>query len=1022
MSANENRNLTIRINGKQVTNSVSQIRKEFFILRREVNELNRDSEEYQQGIKELNRVSGILKKHQQDIRGARVEISKTAAQWGRIKESALGYLGGGLILKGLRGIAGGFRNLLGTSTKFEASQSALAAILEIQVSQMKDLTADAKRLGAATKFTATEVNGLQQEYARLGFTQKEIIDVTEDTLNLAAAAGSELAPTAATVGGTLKAFGLAATETQRVTDVMAKSFSSSALNIERWQETMKTAAPIARAAGIEVETAAAFAGKLADAGIHGSLAGTALKKIFNELAKDGKPLQESLKDVSAQLSAASSESERLAIAEELVGERGQAALLALANQTDDLGKLESALRNAGGAAERMADTQLDNLSGRVTKLGSAWEGFLLSMEDGDGAINQVAESVVDLGASILDWITVQDKASDSLIAENVAIQNLVGSITDANTEEQERAELISQLQKQYPDFLGELEAENLSNEQIRDRLQEVNSAYQERIFLQIQAEERDEVATELAEKANRQAKAAVEIQSSALRILTEKAAKGDLQAKADLTRLNSLDNQRDKLREIAKLVDNDALLSDNAILGVDLDQSFVAGKIVEYSALGKAVRGLKQETIELNEQQALAREFSNISEEGALESGKSEEEEARLKSIADQKKADEAARNSAAIARKSEVSDAEKIKQIRSEIKDLEILRENARQNKDDGEVHRLEQEILELKAQLNGGRRSANEIGTIKPTAIQVPVELSGEEKVLAGVEEISRRAQQVVNQGAPKKPLLKKLFEGDNSEETIAAIVDYASELAGSFLDIQRTSITSERDARLASIKEQHNAKSISEQEYQSQRKAIEAESNKKLQANAINQAIINGIVAVTSTLAKQGFGPQFLASLPLIAATTTAQIKKIKAQKFETGGSFLVGPSHSNGGMPVLDPVTGAIRAELEGGEFIIRKNSVNKQTLPLLHAINSGSMPDVNFEMIRNKFGTPLFAEGGQFAPGESQAINDNSMVVEAINNLNYQVSAWQQNLRVENSLTDLDQATSRRDSLKKVASV
>ena len=114
--------------------------------------------------------------------------------------------------------------------EFEQGMANVKAISGATGAEFAALEANARKLGASTKFTATEVSGLQTEFAKLGFTTSEIQKVTKGTLALAAATGSDLATSAAVAGTTLRGFGLDASETGRVTDVMAKSFSSSALD------------------------------------------------------------------------------------------------------------------------------------------------------------------------------------------------------------------------------------------------------------------------------------------------------------------------------------------------------------------------------------------------------------------------------------------------------------------------------------------------------------------------------------------------------------------------------------------------------------------------------------------------------------------------------------------------------------------------------------------------------------------------------------------------------------------------
>ena len=119
------------------------------------------------------------------------------------------------------------RNIGNIFMGFEQQSANLASVLGKTSEQITALTKDAKRLGSITSFTAKEVLQLQTEFAKLGFNETQILNATEATLSLAAATGTELSEAAAVAGATLGGFGLGASETQRVVDVMAKSFSTS---------------------------------------------------------------------------------------------------------------------------------------------------------------------------------------------------------------------------------------------------------------------------------------------------------------------------------------------------------------------------------------------------------------------------------------------------------------------------------------------------------------------------------------------------------------------------------------------------------------------------------------------------------------------------------------------------------------------------------------------------------------------------------------------------------------------------
>jgi len=229
--------------------------------------------------------------------------------------------------------------------------------------------------------------------------------MAEATLNLAAAAGVELSEAASMAGSTINAFGLKSSDATRIVDSMALSFSSSGLDMEKLSETMKMAAPIARATGVSFEVATAAAGKLADANISGTRAGTALKTIFSKLVKDGKPFQESLNDIAKEMNATVDPAEKLAIAEGKVGEIAKGSLLVLVEQKNALGELAGELENADGAAKKMADTMLNNLAGDLTKAGSAWEGMILSFKKEGSAIGGVLRYFVQYFTKLANTVT-----------------------------------------------------------------------------------------------------------------------------------------------------------------------------------------------------------------------------------------------------------------------------------------------------------------------------------------------------------------------------------------------------------------------------------------------------------------------------------------------------------------------------------------------------------------------------------------------------------------------------------------
>ena len=295
--------------------------------------------------------------------------------------------GVGVFVVALGALAGGIGGVISKSKEFEKALSTLEAVTGSSKEEIGQLSDLAKKLGSTTAFTASQVLELQTELAKLGFKTDDIKNATGSILDLAASLGVDLASAAEFSGSLVRSFGLTTQDTKRIVDVMALSTSSSALNFEALRESMKMVAPVAKATNVSVEKTTALLGVLADRGIKGSMAGTGLATAFIHLNKKGLTLEQAMEKVS-------NSSNKLATAMELADVRGGRALLTLAEGANDIGKLEQAFIDAEGAARKMAEVKQDNLVGEIKRLSSAWEGLVLSIEDGQGVLNKMARGSI----------------------------------------------------------------------------------------------------------------------------------------------------------------------------------------------------------------------------------------------------------------------------------------------------------------------------------------------------------------------------------------------------------------------------------------------------------------------------------------------------------------------------------------------------------------------------------------------------------------------------------------------------
>ena len=185
---------------------------------------------------------------------------------------------------GLYGVLRLMREAVRVIKEFENAQKQLEAVSGATGRQMSELSRQAILIGSSSKYGIQGVSELQVQLAKMGFTIMEIGAMAEGISKLATATQEDLPKAAETVAFVLRSYNMSATETARVTDVMATSFNSSALDLEKFRQSIKYIGPIANQANFTIEDTAALLGKLADAGISGSLAGTSLRNIISQLA------------------------------------------------------------------------------------------------------------------------------------------------------------------------------------------------------------------------------------------------------------------------------------------------------------------------------------------------------------------------------------------------------------------------------------------------------------------------------------------------------------------------------------------------------------------------------------------------------------------------------------------------------------------------------------------------------------------------------------------------------------------
>lgn len=313
---------------------------------------------------------------------------------------------------------------------FEAANSTLAAILGLNVEQLRDMTESAEKLGRTTVYTASQVTELQTALSKLGFTRDDILGMQEAILYFAQATGSSLDDAASTTGAALRMFGVKAEDYQkevgRYTGAMAASVMRSALDFRSISENLATFGPMAHSMNLEIEDTLALFGTLKNMGIEASTAMTSLRNIFTKVAQgkiEGMGKVKSLEDFVAGLKELGGLDPGKGM--KMIGPRGGTQFITLIQQADEILKLRNQIREGADfdTTSTMGETMINNVAGSIKMLQSAWEGFVLSFQKSSIPLKNVLD-VVTTGLQKATTAITSGQGDLSL----ESINNLMGGI------------------------------------------------------------------------------------------------------------------------------------------------------------------------------------------------------------------------------------------------------------------------------------------------------------------------------------------------------------------------------------------------------------------------------------------------------------------------------------------------------------------------------------------------------------------------------------------------------------------
>lgn len=338
-------------------------------------------------------------------------------------------------------IAAGLGVAVKTAADFEAQMSRVGAIAEASATELQAMKQAAMELGASTSKSASEVAVGMENLAAMGFKVNEIIAAMPGVISAAEASGEDMALVADTMAVSIRAFGLEASQSTHVADVLAKTANISAANMEGMAYALKYAAAPAHTLGLSLEEVAASVAIMSDAGIRGETAGTTLRMALTRLVKPTDETTEVLNLLRVKINDANgnmlpfaniigqlnekmaglSNSQRAAYLATIFGVEAMSGMMTIVEAgPEKLQALTKELENSTGASAAAAAQMKDNLKGALEQLNGAIETAQISIGN---ALTPVIQALGGAIQSVVDWFNQLDPS----IQETVALSAAAGA-------------------------------------------------------------------------------------------------------------------------------------------------------------------------------------------------------------------------------------------------------------------------------------------------------------------------------------------------------------------------------------------------------------------------------------------------------------------------------------------------------------------------------------------------------------------------------------------------------------------
>src|SRR6056297_2888561 len=324
-------------------------------------------------------------------------------------------------------------------SNFDDAMRGVAAITQATGSQLESLRNTAKKLGATTSYSASEVASLMTELGRAGFKPDQIERMTAAVMNMARATGTDATQASGIMAATIRQFGMEAGEATRVADGLTAAANKSFNTVESLGEALSYAGPVAADANMSLEETLAILGTLGNMGIQGSSAGNAMRRlltisaaesekfqaVFGVATKDVKGNARSLVDILGEVAAATANMGTADKAEklnEVFGLLGITAASSIGKSVADTRELHKELQKAGGIAAKTSEEMESGLGGAFRILKSSIEGVAIAIgESLEGSVTTMVNAFSRAASGVIEWINKNQKIVKIAAASAIAI-------------------------------------------------------------------------------------------------------------------------------------------------------------------------------------------------------------------------------------------------------------------------------------------------------------------------------------------------------------------------------------------------------------------------------------------------------------------------------------------------------------------------------------------------------------------------------------------------------------------------